>query len=295
MPKQWGASRGNALGYTIFLFFIKHFGLSVTYGLLKVVTLYYLFFPGKAKKPLQYYFGKRLGYSPLKTWWSIYLNFNYLGKSIIDKIILMSGESNPFSIEHDGIQHLETMVADGKGGLLVSAHLGNWEGAGHLLKRLNTKINIVMYEGEHEKIKATLDAVRERSFNVIVIKNDISHIYEINEALQRNEFVCIHADRYIEGNKTSTTSLLGADVQLPIGPFVLATTFQCPVSFVFAFKERNKHYHFFASEPKLYEKGKTGREAMLNDYVRQVEQFIYQYPLQWHNYFPYWNEEKETT
>ncbi|HAD34385.1 MAG TPA: lipid A biosynthesis acyltransferase, partial [Chitinophagaceae bacterium] len=98
-----------------------------------------------------------------------------------------------------GVHHLENMVKQDKGGLLVSAHLGNWEAAGHLLKRLNTRIHIVMYDGEHEKIKAYLDKVRERSFNVIVIKNDISHIYEINEAFKRNEFVCIHADRFVKG------------------------------------------------------------------------------------------------
>ena len=289
----WGSSRGNSFGYKIFIVLIKTAGVLPAYALLRLVTLYYFIFPGKAAGPLRYYFQKRLGFSRLKAIWAIYENFNYLGRSIIDKIVLMSGAPSPFTRNDDGVDHLDNMVKQGKGGLLVSAHLGNWEAAGHLLKRLDTRINIVMYDGEHEKIKAYLDKVRERSFNVIIIKNDISHIYEINEAFKRNEFVCIHADRFVEGNRTIEGKLLGKTAEFPIGPFVLATTFSVPVSFVFAMKEGIKHFHFFASPGKIYPKGKEGINSMLEDYLRKMETMIRAYPLQWHNYFPFWKEEKE--
>ena len=158
--------------------------------------------------------------------------------------------------------------------LLISAHIGNWEAAGHLLKRLKTAINIVMYEVEQEKIKAYLEKVRNRSFHVIFIKEDMSHIYEINEALKRNEFVCIHADRLVEGNKTIESKLLGANAKFPIGPFVLATTFKTPVSFVFALKEGIKHFHFFASKAKIYDKGKQDIPNIVNDYTKEMEKMI---------------------
>lgn len=287
----WGASRGNKLGYRIFIVLIKTAGIFPAYALLRLVSLYYFLFPGKAKKSLMYYFHKRLGYNYVRSRISIYQNFNYLGRTIIDRIVLMSGLPSPFTVNHEGGKNLDDMVRDGKGGLLISAHLGNWEAAGHLLKRLATKINIVMYDGEHQKIKQYLETVRERSFNVIVIKEDISHIYEINAALQRNEFVCIHADRFVEGNRTIETELLGAKAKLPIGPFVLATTFQAPVSFVFAMKEGLKHYHFYASRGKVYNKGRAGVNDVVEDYSRKIEMMIKLYPLQWHNYFAFWNEE----
>lgn len=290
---QWGKSRGNTLGYKIFVSIIETAGVIPAYVLLRIVTLYYFFVPGKAGKSLHYYFAHRLGYSYFKTKWAIYENFNYLGRSIIDKIVLMSGLPSPFQLTHDGIRHLEKMVADGKGGLLISGHIGNWEAAGHLLQRLQTTINIVMYDGEAAQIKQYLDKVRDRSFRVITIKEDISHIYEINEALQRNEFVCIHADRFVAGNKTIEKNFLGEQALFPIGPFILATTFQAPVSFVFAPKEGLKHFHFYASPPKIYSKGKVGIPEISDDYIRYMEWMIQKYPLQWHNYFPFWNEEKK--
>jgi len=49
-------------------------------------------------------------------------------------------------------------------------HLGNWEIAGHLLYRVKAKINIVMFEGEHEKVKEYLDSVKgEKNINVTKI------------------------------------------------------------------------------------------------------------------------------
>ncbi len=289
---SWGASRGNQLGYQIFIVLLKTAGIFPAYALLRIVTLYYFFFPGKAGKTLSYYFQKRIGYSFLRSRLAIYQNFNFLGRSIIDKVVLMSGVPSPFTVNHDGGANLDDMAKQGKGGLLISAHLGNWEAAGHLLKRMKTKINIVMFDGEHEKIKEYLDQVRERSFNVIVIKEDISHIYEISAALQRNEFVCIHADRYVEGNKTIEANLLGEKALFPVGPFVLATTFQAPVSFVFAMKEGLKHYHFYASRGKIYPRGRGSIPEVVDDYTRKIETMIKKYPLQWHNYFEFWEEEK---
>ncbi len=288
----WGSSRGSQLGYKIFITILKTAGIFPAYALLRFVTLYYFFFPGKAGKSLGYYFQQRIGFNWLRTKLAIYQNFNYLGRSIIDKVDIMSGVPSPFTVNHEGGDSLDRIALQGKGGLLISAHLGNWEAAGHLLKRLKTKINIVMYDGEHEKIKSYLDGVRERSFNVIVIKNDISHIYEINAALQRNEFVCIHADRFVEGNRTIEGNLMGSAALFPIGPFVLATTFQAPVSFVFAMKEGVKHFHFFASEGKIYSGGKKDIPEVLKDYTQSMEKMIFRYPLQWHNYFPFWEAEK---
>jgi predicted LPLAT superfamily acyltransferase len=289
---SWGASRGNKLGYRIFVVLIKTTGILPAYALLRLVTIYYFIFPGKAAQALLYYLRNRLGYSAIRSRISIYENFNYLGRSIIDKIVLMSGVPSPFTINHDGGIHLDDIAASGKGGLLISAHIGNWEVAGHLLQRLKSKINIVMFDGEHEKIKEYLNTVRERSFNVIIIKKDISHIYEINAALKRNEFVCIHADRYVEGNRTIESTLLGEKALFPIGPFLLASTFEAPVSFVFALKEGLKHFHFYATPGKIYPKGKSSIPDILHDYTQQMETMIKKYPLQWHNYFQFWEEEK---
>src|SRR5664279_5524086 len=125
--------------------------------------------------------------------------------------------------------------------------------AGYMFRRLNTTVNIIMYDAEHEKVKDYLSSVINRNFNVIVIKEDNSHIYEINKALSEKQIVCLHGDRFLQGSKTITAEFLGAKAKFPTGPFYMAMKYNVPVSFVFAMKGGRNSYHFSATPPELYQ------------------------------------------
>ncbi|GAO42093.1 LpxL/LpxP family acyltransferase [Flavihumibacter petaseus] len=291
MPSWQGKSKTTPLGYRIFVWVLRTLGLMPAYGLLTVVAIYYCFFSPVSTRNLQVYFRQRLGYGKWKTWRSIYSNYYCFGQTLIDKIAVQAGLQTPFTFDFDGEEHLRQMVAGGRGGLLISAHIGNWEIAGHLLKRLNTTINVVMFDGEDEKIKAYLEQVTGgRNMKVILIKADLSHIFAIHAALEANELVCMHADRFVAGNKTVQAEFLGAPAHFPAGPFVLGARLGVPVSFVYAFKESATHYHFFASELKSYgEPDRKEREQkMLADFLRETAAKTRQYPLQWFNYYDFW-------
>lgn len=290
---QWhGKSRGTPLGYRIFVWVLKNLGVSAGYFVLRFVAFYFYLFSYRASKEIYSLYHKRLGYGKLASLGKLYQNYVLLGQSIIDKVVLMSGIKNKFTFNFDGEHNLREIVAMKKGGILLSGHIGNWDIAGHLFKRLETKINILIFDGEHEQIKAYLsDVTGPKSVNIITIKNDLSHIYEISDAFKRNELVCMHADRFLEGNKTRKTTFLGEEARFPAGPFILASTFKVPVSFVFAVKESTFHYHLFASEVKDY--SYLGREAfipgMLNDFATEMESKLKQYPEQWFNYYNFWS------
>lgn len=297
MPSWQGKSKGTTLGYSIFVGILKGFGVLPAYFLLRFVTLYYFLFSYKTSKFIFDYFHRRMGFSWLKSLFKIYNNYYLLGQTVIDKVVIMSGMPNRFSFNFDGEEHLREMVSMKKGGLLLGAHIGNWDIAGHLLERLETTINIVMFDGEHQQIKEYLERVTgKKNAKIIIIKNDLSHIYEISEAFKNNELVCIHADRFIEGNKTMQTDFLGAKAFFPTGPFVLATTFKVPVSYVFAMKESSLHYHFFASPAKIHDRTekKAAMQEILDEFSGEMEKKLKQYPEQWYNYYNFWQTPEET-
>ncbi len=290
-----GKSRGSKSGYRIFVWVLKNFGVLPAYFLLRFVVVYFFFFSFKSSNHLFKFYHRRIGYDILKSLGYLFKNYFQLGQSIIDKVVMMSGIKNNFTFNFDGEANLRKMVALRQGGILLSAHIGNWDIAGHLLKRLETKINIVIFDGEYQKIKEYLDSVTGgHTLNVIVIKNDLSHIYAINDALKNNELVCMHADRFVEGNKTLNGKLLGEKARFPLGPFLLAAKFKVPVSYVFAVKESNLHYHFFASAIKDY--GHLPKEIvmqeMLNDFTLEMEDKVKRYPEQWFNYYDFWEKQE---
>ena len=104
----------------------------------------------------------------------------------------------------------------------------------------------------------------------------------------------MHGDRFIEGNKTVTIEFLGKPARFPMSPVNLAARFNVPVSFVFAMKESNTNYHFYAT-PLLYcqfSRNLHKREQHLTQavkgYVEALERAVKKYPLQWFNYYNFW-------
>jgi len=296
MSNWTGKSKGNPLGYRIFIALIS-IDVRLAYVLLKPVSFFYLLF--SKKKSIYYFYYQRLNYGSLKSIISIYKNYVFLGKTLIDKIAILSGQKKQYTFDFEGEMYLHEIANEKQGGLLLGAHMGNWEVAGELLERVDAVINILMVEAEHEKLKDVLnDAIADKKVNVIPIKDDMSHVFSVIEAFKRKELVAMHGDRFIEGNQTLDVPFLGEMAKFPIGPMVLASKYSIPVTFVFSVKETNRHYHFFATKGKIYPsyrkvalRNKAVQE-MIEEYVHHLEEKVLKYPLQWFNYHQFWNKEK---
>ena len=293
MATEWkGKSRGSVLGYKIFVFCIKKLGVRAAYFILYFVAAYFCLFAINSTKSSYYYFRKRRNYSFLKSILKIYQGYYKFGQTIIDKIAISSGLRDKFTYNFDGIDQLKNLLNQKKGGILISAHVGNFEIAEHFLNELdeNPSISLLTTDAEHRAIKEYLESVTVKSnINFILIKNDLSHIFEINAALANNELICMTGDRYIEGAKYLTTELLNKEAKFPAGPFLIASRLKVPVIFVYVMKETTKHYHLFARTTEVKHRDAQG---LLEKYTKNIEWILKKYPLQWFNYFDFWNDLK---
>jgi len=299
---EWkGKSRGGTLGNQIFIWLLTRVGLKAAYALLAFVAIYFIPFAPKGTKASWFYLRKIHRYSPLRSVIRIYLNYIAFGMSIIDRVAVLSGIKTSFTFEFDGEENIQRMLDEKTGGILISAHLGNWEIAGHFLGRLDGRINIIMYDEEHEKLKEMKSKVEVRrkdttNVNIIPLKDDLSHVLALNKAVENKELLCVHGDRVPPGSKSFEFDFMGKKAEFPTGPFYLAAKYKIPVSFVFAMKEGSTHYHLFATPPKFYEvKGNPlerneSLKKLIQDYVWEVERKMKQYPLQWYNFYPFWKK-----
>ncbi|MEI7726319.1 MAG: lipid A biosynthesis acyltransferase [Bacteroidota bacterium] len=292
MSSWEGKTRGGVLGYKIFVWTLKYLGLRFAYFLLSFVVIYFVAASGKAFMAIFHFYLEVMKYSRVKAFLSIYRNYYMFGQILLDKIVMLAGFQQKFTFDFEGEEYLRQMH---DGGLLVSAHVGNWEIAGQLLNRLEKRINIILFDAEHQQIKGYLsDVMNTRNVNFIVIRDDFSHLVEIRQALANKEIVAMHGDRYIEGNKTVMLNFMGKPAAFPIGPVNMAAKFKVPVSFVFAVKETSSHYHFYATPlhqvaftTNLKQREEHFRSA-LEIYTRKFEEILRKYPLQWFNYYDFW-------
>ncbi len=293
MAAEWeGKSRGTVLGYKIYIFFIKHLGLNASYFLLNFVVLYFCFFSIRSTKAIYRYLKNRQGYATLKSFFNVYRSYYRFGQTLIDKTAISVGFKDRFTYEFDGIEKIEKFLEQKRGGILLSAHVGNFEVAEFFLDDLNAvnNISLVTWDQEHQKIKEYMERVTSKStIKFILINDDMSHIFEIHEAISNGELVCFTGDRYIEGSKYLEEIFMGATAQFPMGPYLLASKLKVPVLFVYVMKESKKHYHLYA---RSIEVKRGDAKGILKAYTQNLEWILQKYPLQWFNYFDFWNDNK---
>ncbi|MDN3723327.1 lipid A biosynthesis acyltransferase [Aequorivita sp. SDUM287046] len=289
MAGEWeGKSKGTVLGYKIFIFFIRKLGVGAAYVLLLFVAPYYVFFARKSTRSIFYYFRKRLKYSLPRSLWCIFKSYFIFGKTIIDKAAIASGLKGRFTYECDGVENIIDLLDKQQGGIMISAHVGNFEIAEFFFEEIDTRsqINLVTTDAEHRHIKEYMEKVTMRTnVKFILVKDDMSHIFEINNALGSGELVCFTGDRYMKGQKVLTETLMGKNANFPAGPFLLASRLNVPVLFVYVMKETNKHYHLYARKAEVKNRDAQG---LLKKYTQSVEWMLNKYPLQWFNYYNFW-------
>ncbi|MDT0294385.1 lysophospholipid acyltransferase family protein [Mesonia ostreae] len=285
-----GQSKGSVLGYKIFIFFIKYFGLRATYGLLYFVAFYYFFSSYSTSKNIYTYYHNRLRFSKIKSLTGIFNSYVQLGKSLIDRVAVTVGFKNKFSFEFDGVQHIKSLVKEGKGGIIFTAHIGNFNISKSFFTEVSKEpiqVNMVVTDTEHKQIKNYLNSVTgETQLKLIVVKEDMSHIFKINDALQNNELLVFASDRSGEG-KHLKADFLGKETQFFQGPFKLAAQKKLPILFAYIMREKNFHYHFYA---RRFEPSKYAAQDILMGYTAYLEKMVRKYPAQWFNFYDFWKE-----
>ncbi len=283
MSAWTGKSRGTVLGYKILVFVLRNLGLPTTYFLVKIVSYYYYIFASAPKQAILEFYQNQLGYSIKESKKHCRNNFEILAQSLLDKTALQIEKGAQIHYTQKGEEDLVAWAKKRTGGFLFSAHIGNWAVAGNVLKALDVKVNVLMLENEEESLRNFLESQKAvAQFNVIGIKKDMSHLVQIYNAIKAGEFVCINADRFLQGSKTIELDFLNGKALFPEGPFVLAKKLGVNYSFVFAVKQSKFGYAFSSTPPKT---PKNNAGDIAKDYVLELEKIVKKHPEQWFNYY----------
>lgn len=291
MATEWeGKSKGTLLGYKIYIFILNTFGVNGAYFLLHFIVLYYFLFSWRGSKAIYHYFRKRLGYSWPNSIGSVYKNYYKLGQTLSDRVTVSTGFREVFNYTHDGIEKIDNLLKKKQGGILISGHVGNFEISHYFLENRYSvsKISMVTTEAEQQNIQEYLSQMSmDTTLELILVKDDMSHIFEIHAALEKGGLVVITGDRFLPGGKYLTETFMGAPAKFPLGPFRLASRLNVPVLFVYVMKGKKRNYQLYARQAEA--KGRDA-QALLKEYTESMEWVLKKYPIQWFNYFDFWED-----
>lgn len=290
LKEQWaGTTYGNEWMHKWLIRLLRCMDVRVLYAFVAVFVIPVCLVLNPSRGIAYRYFRRRIGYGWLKSAWKTYVNHCLFGQVVIDKFAMYAGKK--FHIEIEGEEHFLNLAAQEEGFVQLSAHIGNYEIAGYTLVSKSKRFNALVYAGE----KASVMRNRDKMFagtnvGMIAISSDMSHLFEIERALENGEIVSMPADRIFGSKKDMEHDFLGAKARFPIGPFSVATMRGLDVLAVNVMKTSLRGYKIYVA-PLQYDKTATRQEQirqLSQAYVSELERRVRQYPTQWYNYFEYW-------
>jgi len=289
-----GQLRGGRWGIWFFITMLRVMGLRFTQLLTVPVAIYFSFASPDVAATMDYH---RRVFGPVPWWkrrWLVFRHFLSFGRALIDRTAILAGDKSHFSYSFDGEEHLHRAVAEGRGVLLLTAHLGNWEAAGQMLSRIDAPINVTGFDNESPEIRALLTGASQAKFRLLQLTGQPTDAITLIAALRRGEVVTMMGDRAYGRNFTSVNFLHGT-ASFPVGAYMLAATVNAPLIHVFNLREPGGHYHFFGFPPQNLQLPRHAeRPAYLQDcarsFAQNLEVIVKRDPLQWYNFLPFWDQ-----
>ena len=291
--------RGGRWGVWFFITALRLLGLRITRVLAVPVALVCAGVSPDAAATMDFH---RRVFGPQPWWkrrWLVFKHFLSFGRALIDRTAILAGDTRHFSFSFDGENHLRDAVAEGRGVLLLTAHLGNWEAAGALLSRLNVPINVTGFDREAAAVRELLNRASKATFRLLPLTGSPTDAIPLVAAMRRGEVVAMLGDRPY-GSPSAEVPFLGGTAAFPIGAYMLAAIAGAPLVPVFSLSEPRGRYHFFGFPPQRPRlPPHDQRDAWLRDcaarFAADLEIILRRDPLQWYNFFPFWRESASQT
>ena len=252
--------------------------LWLPYGVMALVVPFYMIFNRKGYKAMYRFFRDRMNYDSWKSFGKVYANHFRFGQIILDRFGVYAGKKYRFITE--GQELMDELEMHPEGFVNLSSHIGNYEIAGYSLKPKSKRFNALVYAGETATVMENRQKMlSQNNMSMIPVKEDMSHLFLLNNAIDNGEIVSMPADRIFGSQKAVECQFLGEKARFPMGAFALASKKNVPMLAVFVMKESYKTYH-------AYVRGIKNAQ----DFADNLEEIVKRYPTQWFNYFDFWKQ-----
>jgi predicted LPLAT superfamily acyltransferase len=222
--------------------------------------------------------------------------------SIADRISLWGDPPGSFEFDFHGREHFDRIHKEGKGALLLGAHLGSFDALRVVSTSAGVPVNVLMYTEHAPSINAVFREISpEVDVRVLPVSGDAATTaLRIRACIERGEHVAILADRVEPDDRRRVRQMefLGAPANFPDSPFLLAALLGCPTLMVVALRQSSRRYEVTAEllsdSPGSLGVSRANRatraDALASSYVEHLERLCLRAPRQWFNFYDFWAE-----
>ena len=181
----------------------------------------------------------------------------------------------------------------GRGVVLLTAHLGNWEVGGLMLAQMKLPVHVVLVPDIFPGVERERQRLHQRS-GVIEIPVDRSFVPSLTvlRVLSENGIVAMQGDRDFS-NTGIAAPFFSREAYFPRGPLRVAMASGATVLPAFVVRVPDGRYRAIVEDPLEIESGPDRDAALrknLDRYITILQRYVREYPEQWYCFYPFWDD-----
>lgn len=232
---------------------------------------------------------------------SVFRHFMTFAETLLDKLDVWNGKL--------GLEQITLIDPHGlrgqlhrqeRGQMLVGAHLGNLEVCRALAELgEHVRMNVLVHTKHAEQFNRLLADAGATHLRLIQVSElDPMIMLQLSERLERGEWLAIAGDRVpLHGGRNLSVDFLGKPAAFPQGPWLLAGLLQCSVNLLNCLKIDGRYQVIIEPFAERIQWKRSERDSVIRDwtqrYATQLARRCLDAPLQWFNFYPFWNEDDD--
>jgi lauroyl/myristoyl acyltransferase len=197
-------------------------------------------------------------------------------------------------ISIEGIEKLDKALAKGKGVVVLSAHIGNWELGGVVLALMRQPMKAVTLTHKNKKVNEFF--TKQRMTGNMVPIETTSSLRGCYDVLKIGGILALLGDRDFSKNGV-LINFFGKSALMPKGPAAFGVRLGSEIVPVFMIRKNTDMFSLVFEDPvPRPESGDDVRdtEEFLKRCVAVIERYVKEYPTQWYMFKKMWNGDEKS-
>jgi len=277
-------------------FCVTHFPLALSYKLAEMLSDIHYYFSFRDRRAVKENLRIVTGFSDQRLHVMAREVFRNFGRYLVEFFRMARCLDDRFiqdNVRLENVEYIPTALKAGRGVILLTAHIGNWEMGGVVLSRLGYSSLAIALPHKERPVNNLFNQQREvQGLKVVSLQLSIRKCLE---ALNQNECVAVLADRNFTSNG-EILEFLGRRVSFPKGPAMFSLRTGAPIVPVFFIRCAGDKFVLKVKEPivpPVADQEQPEPEKLMElmkTYTKVIEQEIRQYPTQWLMFRKFWVE-----
>ncbi|MCX5681720.1 MAG: lysophospholipid acyltransferase family protein [Candidatus Omnitrophica bacterium] len=216
--------------------------------------------------------------------------FRNFAKYLVDFFYLAKRMNPEYIREHvtiKNLNYLPDVLKNGKGGIILTAHVGNWELGGFTISRLGYPLIAVALPHKERSVNNLFNSQRE-SHGMTIVPNNVA-IRECIKGLRDNRLIALLGDRDFNA-AGEVLEFFGKQTRFPKGPAAFSLKTGAAIIPAFFTRDNGDHFTLTFEKPIFPPENVDDSSSinMMREYIKIVEETIQQHPTQWYMFQRFW-------